>query len=143
LSRLVAGFLCPELGHSDGRNQRAFAPRGYAQYHHYQDVRRHRGLSSSVEQSRQFQERQPSQQLPEPAPLDEQADHCWGSSLHRDGLEQVRHDEQSDFARFDIDVQGRRPDNKSRKHYDRNNGDESQIDKQIVFDHLSLLGFQK
>jgi hypothetical protein len=49
----------------------------------------------------------------------------------------------SDFARFDIDVQGRRPDNKSRKHYDRNNGDESKIDKQIVFDHLSLLGFQK
>src|SRR5207249_904373 len=31
---------------------------------------------------------------PEPSPLDEQADHCWGSSLHRDGLEQVRHDEE-------------------------------------------------
>ena len=56
--------------------------------------------AASGEQPGQFDEGQARQRLPEqPAPLGEQCDHCWGSSLHQHGLEQVvpeRHEEHHD-----------------------------------------------
>src|SRR5262249_48730946 len=41
-SCVFASFQCSELGHSDGGDQGALGPRGYAQYHHYEDMRGHR-----------------------------------------------------------------------------------------------------